>query len=123
MRRGITVATGALAAVVLGVAWTTALAGDRDATQEARALERATSSRSAVAFLSGVVRRLAANDYATAWDTLVPAQQRLVPRGAYVRCESQSPIPGRLTALVPLAVRDELVRVPGTTARRRSRRP
>jgi hypothetical protein len=115
MRRGITIAAGALAAVVLAVASTAALAGDSDATQERRPHEQAASPPSAVAFLAGVVRRLAANDYAAAWDTLVPVQQRLVPRRAYVSCESLSPIPGRLTALVPLGVRDELVRVPGTT--------
>src|SRR5207249_53417 len=52
-----------------------------------------------VTFLKGVVRQIAANDYARAWQTLAPAQQRLVSKGEYVRCESASPIPGHLASI------------------------
>ena len=62
-----------------------------------------------VVFLEGVVRQIARNDYATAWQTLEPAQQRLVPVGGYVRCESASPIPGHLASIRVLRSFDERV--------------
>lgn len=63
------------------------------------------------AFLSRIVRLLTANRYAEAWTSLNPLQQSIAPLGAYVACESQSPIPGRLVSLRILNVRDEPVRV------------
>ncbi|MGL6279516.1 MAG: hypothetical protein ACRC50_08195 [Gaiella sp.] len=107
----------ALVAVVVAVVATTALAaGGRKPSAATRGgTSSALGSRSPVAFLSGVVRQLAANDYARAYETLVPAQQRLVSRSAYVACESRSPIPGKLTSLDVLGVRNELVAVPGAT--------
>src|SRR6478735_164965 len=67
-----------------------------------------------VVFLQGVVRQIAHNDYATAWQTLEPAQQRLVPRGEYVKCESASPIPGHLASIQVLRSFQEPVRVAGS---------
>lgn len=67
-----------------------------------------------VVFLEGVVRQIARNDYATAWQTLEPAQQRLVPVGEYVRCESASPIPGHLASIRVLRSFDERVNVAGS---------
>ena len=67
-----------------------------------------------VVFLEGVVRQIARNDYATAWQTLEPAQQRLVPVGEYVRCESTSPIPGHLASIRVLRSFDERVNVAGS---------
>jgi hypothetical protein len=64
---------------------------------------------SAVTFLSGVVRLLAANRYQTAWMSLHPDDQRLVSRELYARCESLDPIPGRLTRLRAVSVSDDRV--------------
>ena len=69
-----------------------------------------------VVFLEGVVRQIARNDYATAWQTLEPAQQRLVPVGDYVRCESASPIPGHLASIRVIRSFDERVNVAGSQA-------
>jgi len=67
-----------------------------------------------VVFLEGVVRQIARNDYATAWQTLEPAQQRLVPQGEYVRCEAASPIPGHLSSIQVLRSFEEPVKVAGS---------
>jgi len=67
-----------------------------------------------VAFLRGVVREIAANDYARAWQTLSPGQQLLVPKSEYVRCESASPIPGRLAWIKVVRAYEEPVAVAGT---------
>jgi hypothetical protein len=69
-----------------------------------------------VVFLKGVVRQIAGNHYAKAWQTLAPAQKRLVPKREYVRCESASPIPGRLTSLQVVRAFDEPVEVAGSEA-------
>ena len=69
-----------------------------------------------VGFLKGVVRQIAANDYARAWQSLAPAQQRLVPQPEYVRCESASPIPGRLAWIQVVRAFKEPVTVAGTGA-------
>jgi len=53
------------------------------------------------------------NEYARAWTTLDPSQQRFVPRDEYVRCEAASPIPGALARIVPLEARLERVSVAG----------
>jgi hypothetical protein len=72
------------------------------------------STSDPVVFLEGVVRQIARNDYATAWQTLEPAQQRLVPKGEYVRCESASPIPGHLASIQVLRSFEEPVEVAGS---------
>jgi hypothetical protein len=69
-----------------------------------------------VVFLKGVVRQIAGNDYAGAWQTLAPVQKRLVPEREYVRCESASPIPGRLASINVLRTYEEPVVVAGTGA-------
>jgi hypothetical protein len=55
----------------------------------------AAPSAGAAAFIKTIVREIVMNDYAHAWLTLHPAQQRLVPQDDYVRCELQSPVSGR----------------------------
>lgn len=54
---------------------------------------------SAVAFLTRTLRLLAANQYATAWQTLNPLDQAAAPLDAYVACESKTPVPGTLASL------------------------
>ncbi len=49
-----------------------------------------------MAFLTGIVRGVAANDYERVWPTLHPAQQRVATRALYVRCERLSPVAGHL---------------------------
>jgi hypothetical protein len=71
------------------------------------------SPSGASTFLSRIIRLLAANDYAAAWARLDPAQQRLVPQGAYVRCENASPIPGRLARITAVRTERTHVVVPG----------
>jgi hypothetical protein len=66
-----------------------------------------------VAFLRGVVRKLAANDYDGAWLTLHPAQQRVATRTVYVHCEQLSPIPGHLDSIKLVGTEDERITVPG----------
>ena len=70
------------------------------------------------AFMTQLVEEIAGNDYATAWQTLHPAQQRIATQYAYVACESQSPIPGKLSSVKVVDVADEDVQVAGegTTA-------
>jgi hypothetical protein len=69
-------------------------------------------------FLTTVVEQIAGNDYADAWLSLHPAQKLVAHRDAYIACESQSPIPGKLASVSVLGVADEQVRVAGegTTA-------
>jgi hypothetical protein len=69
-----------------------------------------------VVFLKGVVRQIAGNHYARAWESLAPVQKRLVPKGEYVRCESATPIPGRLTSLKVVRTFDEPVQIAGADA-------
>lgn len=64
-------------------------------------------------FMTAVIREIAANDYANAWASLHPAQQRVATREAYITCEAQSPIPGTLSSVDVLRVADERVRVAG----------
>jgi hypothetical protein len=82
----------------------------------ARALEPAPRLGDPVAFLRTVVAQIAANEYGTVWQTLLPAQQKLVPQAQYVRCESASPIPGELSSLRVLRARDEQTAVAGLGA-------
>jgi hypothetical protein len=71
------------------------------------------ASGGAVPFVARVVRATVANRYRETWTSLDPAQQHLVPRDVYVRCESGSPIPGRLRSLRVLKDGPATVRVPG----------
>jgi hypothetical protein len=64
-------------------------------------------------FMTTLVEQIAGNDYADAWLTLHPAQKRVADRRAYVACESQSPIPGKLASVTVLDISDEEVRVAG----------
>ena len=96
-----------LAAVATGAALATVAVAD--------ATRAAPSLGDPVAFLRGVVREIAANDYADAWLTLAPDQQRLVPQSEYVHCESASPIPGHLDWIRPVRVFSEPVSVPGSS--------
>ena len=77
------------------------------------AASRSGSPGDPVRFLEGVIRQIAANQYAQAWQTLDPAQQRQVPEDEYVRCESATPIPGSLDWIRALRVTDERVRIAG----------
>jgi hypothetical protein len=87
----------------------------------ARTLQPTPQPGDPVAFLRATVAQIAANDYARVWETLLPAQQELVPRSRYARCESASPIPGKLTSLRVLGVRDEQIEVAGTSGRSAAR--
>jgi hypothetical protein len=87
----------------------------------ARVLEPAPRHDDPVAFLRTVVAQIAANEYAAVWQTLLPAQQELVPQSRYVRCESASPIPGELTSLRVLRVQDEQTDVAGIEGRSAAR--
>jgi hypothetical protein len=69
-----------------------------------------------VAFLSNVVRLLAANRYAEAWQSLHPTDQALAPEAMYVACETESPIPGRLVSLNVTRVRHDRIGVAVTFA-------
>jgi hypothetical protein len=78
----------------------------------------ATAARpSASTFIKGVVRQIVSNDYTHAWLTLHPAQQQLVPRDEYVRCELQSPVAGRLVWIKVVRVKDARFAVGGLTGR------
>jgi hypothetical protein len=63
------------------------------------------------AFMTRLVEQIASNDYAGAWLTLHPDQQRIATRDAYVTCEARSPIPGRLSSVTVLGISDERVRL------------
>ncbi len=67
----------------------------------------------ATGFLRTVVAQIAGNDYGSAWQTLDPAQQRLVPEAQYVRCEAASPIPGKLASLTVVRASEARVVVAG----------
>ena len=88
-----------------------------DTQRPAQAPRTRPPSVSAAAFLRGVIRHLAANDYARAWTSLDPRQQLLVDQRAYVRCESASAIPGRLDRIEVLDAHPERVVVPGSGGR------
>jgi hypothetical protein len=89
-------------------------AGTAFATVSVAGVARSDTTRGdPVVFLKGVVRQIAGNRYASAWQTLAPAQQRLVPKSEYVRCESSSPVPGRLDWIKVVRAYDEPVEVAG----------
>jgi len=87
------------------------LLGSRLAAPEPAAA--ATPQASPVAFLETLIAQVVDNDYGRAWQTLHPAHQLVAPLREYVRCEELSPIPGRLTAIAVVAVRDEQLRIAG----------
>jgi hypothetical protein len=66
-----------------------------------------------VVFLRGIVSGIARNDYASVWPTLHPAQQRIATRAAYLRCEGQDPVVGRLESVTLLKALDERIVVAG----------
>ena len=101
----------ALGLVAAAIACATVLLGSRIASPEpARA---ATPHASPVAFLERLIAQVVDNDYGLAWQTLHPAHQRVAPLREYVRCEELSPIPGRLTSIEIVGVRDEQLRIAG----------
>jgi hypothetical protein len=65
-------------------------------------------------FLQEVIGQLVASDYRKAWQSLDPGQQQLVPAEQYVRCESASPIPGRLTSIEITDLSEQRIPVAGT---------
>jgi hypothetical protein len=69
------------------------------------------------AFMKGVVRQIVTNDYEHAWQSLHPAQQQLVPKDDYVRCELQSPIAGRLAWIKVVRVTNARFAVGGLAGR------
>ena len=101
---------------VFVVALAALAAGTALATVSIAGAEQGRTLGDPVVFLKGVVRQIAANHYASAWQTLAPAQKRFVPKGEYVRCESASPIPGRLDSLDVVRAYDEPVEVAGLGA-------
>jgi hypothetical protein len=72
--------------------------------------------RDAVAFLSRVVRLIAANRYPEAWRSLNPVDQDAAPLERYVACESLTPVPGHLASLQVLAVANRPVRLTSVAA-------
>jgi len=72
----------------------------------------------AVAFLSNVVRLIAANQYQSAYPLLHPDQQRLVSEDDYVACEMTSPIPGKLSSLRVLRTGRNRIHVAGSSTAR-----
>lgn len=64
-------------------------------------------------FMTGLIQEIAANDYGGAWATLHPAHQRVATREAYVACEGQTPIPGKLSSVSVVDVSDKQVEVAG----------
>ncbi len=71
----------------------------------------------AATFIKAVVRKLVSNDYEHAWLTLHPAQQQLVPKDAYVRCELQSPVAGRLVWIKTVRVTNARFAIGGLPGR------
>jgi hypothetical protein len=107
----ISAALSAIAVTAVGAAVT-------DSERPAQPSRPRPSSVPAATFLRGVIRLLAANEYASAWTSLDPRQQLLVEQRAYVRCESLSAIPGRLDRIDVVDVHRERVVVPGSAGRR-----
>jgi hypothetical protein len=103
----------AMAAVAIGTAAGHGTRPARSSSNPTAHPIRASDRASAVVFLRRTIRLLAANEYARAWATLDPSQQRFVPRDEYTRCEAASPIPGALARIVPLEARLERVLVAG----------
>lgn len=67
----------------------------------------------AAPFVVHVAREIVANRYGSLWAELHPAQRSVLPRDVYVRCESLTPVPGRLASIRVLSVRAQPVAVPG----------
>jgi hypothetical protein len=109
-----------MSALAFAAALVTVLAAGMRVTDRAHATQPQRSPQlreSAVAFLELTIRLLAANEYATAWSSLDRSQQRLVSRDAYVRCESASPIPGRVARVDLVRVGRQHIVVPGSGRR------
>lgn len=109
----------ALGTVAAVVACATVLLGSRLAAPEpasAAAPVAATPDAGSVAFLEQLVAQVVDNEYGLAWRTLHPAHQQVAPLREYVRCEERSPIPGRLTSIDVVGVRDAQLRIAGAAA-------
>ena len=96
--------------LILFIATVTVAAGTASSTTAA-------TKPSAAAFIKTVVRQIVTNDYEHAWLTLHPAQQRLVPKDDYIRCELQSPVSGRLAWIKAIRVRNARFSVGGLAGR------
>jgi hypothetical protein len=110
-RRPSGVLAAALGTVAAATACATVLLGSRLAAPEPARAEPPQASP--VAFLERVITQVVDNDYGQAWQTLHPAHQRVAPLREYVRCEERSPIPGRVTAIDVVGVRNESLRIAG----------
>jgi hypothetical protein len=61
------------------------------------------------AFAENVVRLIAGNRYAEAWETLNPVDQRVAPRAEYVGCEQRTPIAAKVREIRAVGVSDDSV--------------
>jgi hypothetical protein len=100
-------AASAAATIAVGMA-----AADRGAVEAPRA-SATTAAGDPVAFVKTVVDAVVADDYRRAWRTLHPVHQLVAPLDAYVTCELEEPIPGRLYSITVLRVVDERLAVAG----------
>lgn len=70
-------------------------------------------ARSPAAFALSVVRLVVTNNYADVWTMLATIEQASVPRGLYVGCEEQTPIPGKLARARVVRIQRKAIAVPG----------
>jgi hypothetical protein len=82
-------------------------------------LDPAPTRAEAATFLAQVVRQVAANNYAAAWQSLYPPHQVVAPLATYVNCELKSPIPGHLARLKLVHAWWTQIRVAGQQQRQR----
>jgi hypothetical protein len=85
------------------------LAPDKAATGTRPQLSHASAAR----FLLSTIEEKVDGDWNSAWQSLYPLHQRIAPREAFVRCETQTPFPAPLESLHVVGVRAAAVRVPG----------
>src|SRR5512133_576691 len=64
-------------------------------------------------YMVSVVKQKLSSDYATAWETLYPAHQRIATRDAYVACESLTPDAGTMRSVRALRTYNERIPVAG----------
>jgi hypothetical protein len=94
------------ALVVLAVAALAGCGGGGGAEQER-------PDEDAGAFMTRLVREVAAGEYEQAWESLHPVHQRVARRSQYAACEQRDHIPGTVAGIAVLRVVDERVEVPG----------
>ena len=68
-------------------------------------------------FVTRVVGHIVADEYARAWQSLLPAHKRVAPRREYVTCELKSPVCQTLLATDVLRVAQRARRIPGVSER------